>query len=280
MSAIPDIPFSASWVDINTVSGVSVGSPFLIQNKRSTWAIIQESDTAPSNDSTDGSLLSPMGDPSGKCYIQQGSGKIWIKSFSGVSGAVNINDGLSIQIDNYTDSPEGLYSGTRAMTTQSYTEANIKNGFQFEGSTVVTGVGNNQAVNTIFTTGAKPVILKARVISYSGEGVTAEIFRDVIFTGGTSQTYQNPNNYKPQVGLTVILSGATVTNTGTTAFAPITYIGNSSNQARGATAIAVGGERILAPNTSYLLRLTGIGSAQTISSFLSWYEGEPDLPLQ
>ena len=39
--------------------------------------------------------------------------------------------------------PDGLYSGTRAMTIQSYVEANSKLGVQHEGSTLLQGVAAN-----------------------------------------------------------------------------------------------------------------------------------------
>lgn len=175
--------------------------------------------------------------------------------------------------------PEGLYTGLRAMTVQDYVEANVKNGVQHEGSTLlaVTGGGSN---DTIFLTGSLPVSLKGRKIAYSGLGVSAFIYKDPAYTGGTSIGYQNANSINPVTGLSQIIVGATVTNDGDLSFAPVHSLGNASNQGKGAVVSAIESEHILAPNTAYLLRLTNLDpQQQQVASHLSWYEGELDLPL-
>lgn len=175
--------------------------------------------------------------------------------------------------------PEGIYSGLRVLTVQNYTEANVKNGVQFEGSTILQ-IAGSASNDTIFLTGNLPIALKARNIGFSGIGVSAFIYEGHAYTGGTQATYQNANAINPQNGLSQIIVGSTVTEDGTLVFAPTHSIGNESNRGKGATASIVGGERIFKPNTAYLLRLTSLDTQpQTVSSFLSWYEGELDLPL-
>ena len=175
--------------------------------------------------------------------------------------------------------PEGLFTGLRAMTVQSYVEANVKNGVQHEGSTLLTltaGAKND----TILLTGALPISLKGRFISYTGDGVQGDIFEAPTYTGGTDTPYQNPNAINPVVGLAKIIVGASVTDDGVLKFASAYSIGNQSNQGKGSSASVLGNERILKPNTAYLLRLTSLDtSTQQVSSFLTWYEGELDLPL-
>lgn len=175
--------------------------------------------------------------------------------------------------------PEGLYSGTRAITVQSYVEANIKNGLEHQGSTILT-IAGGASNDTIFLTGALPVALKGRVISYTGDGITGEIFEAPTYTGGTSAPYQNGNAINPVTGLTQILINPSVTTDGVLKFAPTHSFGNQSNQGKGEADTGIVGERILKPNTAYLFRLTSLDTAsQQVSSFLSWYEGELDLPL-
>lgn len=175
--------------------------------------------------------------------------------------------------------PAGAYEGTRALTIQGYVEANVKNGVQHEGSTLLT-IAGLAANDTIFLTGSLPVALKGRIISYTGGGVTGEIFEAPAYTGGTSAAYQNPNAITQVAGLSQIIVGATVTDDGTLKFAPTHSLGNQSNQGKGATDTGIVGERILKPNTAYLLRLTSLDTqSQSVASFLSWYEGELDLPL-
>lgn len=181
--------------------------------------------------------------------------------------------------------PDGLFTGTRAMTVQGYREANVKNGLEFEGSTLLNlagGVSNN----TIFVTGNLPVSLKSRSISYTGDGVKSEIFELPTYTGGVSVAYQNANaNFTPlaeavppAIGLASILVGATVTDDGVLKFAPAYGIGNVSNQGNGATNESISDEHILKENTAYLLKLTSLDAqSQQIASFLTWYEGLLDL---
>lgn len=176
--------------------------------------------------------------------------------------------------------PEGIAEGTRALTVQGYVEANVKNGVEHEGSTLLTGVAAGASNDTIFLTGNLPVALKARIIAYSGTGVSGFIFEGATYTGGTPAVYQNANAINPVAGLSQIIVGATVTDDGTLVFAPTHSIGNQSQQGKGTSGTLLGGERILQPNTAYLLRLTSLDSQpQDIASFLSWYEGGLDLPL-
>lgn len=176
--------------------------------------------------------------------------------------------------------PEGLYSGLRAITIQSYTEANSKNGVQHEGSVLLQDVPGLSSNDTIFLTGALPVALKGRIINFDGVGVKGEIYTGAAYTGGTPAEYQNASDINPVAGLSQIIVGATVTNDGDLAFAPTYSFGNESNQGKGGIQSTLGGEKLLKPNTAYLLRLTSLDTqAQNISSFLTWYEGGLDLPL-
>jgi len=177
--------------------------------------------------------------------------------------------------------PRGVFSGTRALTTQSYTEANSKLGIEHEGSTLLEGVGGGAVNNTFFVTGDLPVALKGRVIGYTGTGVKAEIFTGAAYNDGVSVPYQNASDINPVTGLTQIIVGANLVTEGTLAFAPDYLIGNTSNQGKGTPGTIVGREKLLKRNTVYLFRLTSLDSQlQDITSLLTWYEGELDLPLR
>lgn len=177
------------------------------------------------------------------------------------------------------NSPNGLFVGLRAMTTQNYTEANVKNGAQHESSVIATLAGS-ASYDTIFKTGAHPVALKSRTIGYTGDGVSALIYVDPVYTGGTVTPYYNPNNMTQVTGLSTITLGTTVTDVGTQAFASEHLLGSTSHQSKGIAARDLGQERILKPDTTYLFRLTSLDAQQQqVSSYLSWYEGLLDLPL-
>lgn len=175
--------------------------------------------------------------------------------------------------------PTGSFEGLRALTVQSYDEANAKNGTQHEGSTLLEAVPAGGTNDTIFLTGALPISLKARIINFDGTGVKGEIFSGPTYTGGTVAPYQNASDINPVTGLAQIIVGATITDDGTLAFAPSYSFGNTSNQGKGGIGATLGSEKLLKPNTAYLFRLTSLDtSPQNISSLLSWYEGGLDLP--
>lgn len=175
--------------------------------------------------------------------------------------------------------PQGVYKGLRAITTQSYTEANAKLGAEHEGATLLSNVAANGVNNTIFLTGAKTVALKGRIIGYTGKGVLAEIYELPQYTGGNSVPYQNASGINPQQGLTQILVGASITSDGILKFAPDYLIGNTSNQGKGTSGVILGREKLLKANTAYLFKITSLDSGvQDITSLLTWYEGPLDLP--
>lgn len=176
--------------------------------------------------------------------------------------------------------PDGVYSGTRAVTVQGYVEANAKLGVQHEGSTLLSGVAGGASNDTIFLTGSLPVVLKGRRVSYTGGGVSAFIYENPVYSGGGAVPYENANAINPVAGLVQIIVGSTVSDDGSLIFAPVHSLGNQSNQGKGAIVSTIESEHILAPNTPYLLRLTNLDSgSQDIASHLTWYEGDTDLPL-
>jgi hypothetical protein len=178
--------------------------------------------------------------------------------------------------------PQGAFSGTRALTAQSYTEANVKNGVQFEASALVAALAAGATVDTIFITGLKPVIVKARQLAFDGKGLTARVYRGPTYTGGTPVPIYNLNEINPVASTVQALSGAAVSAAGVEFGAPTFAIGSDlqGQSVQGAYSVA-GQERLLAPSTTYLLRLTSTDptDAQRVSTYLTWYEGRPDLPL-
>lgn len=178
--------------------------------------------------------------------------------------------------------PTDVFRGLRAATVQFYTEANVKRGTQHEASALFTDVPAGGSIYTAFITGSKPVSLKARHITYTGKGVKIDIFKDPIYTGGVSPTpYFNSNDMFKVEGELVGVSNPNVTDEGTQVFASGFAIGNQSNQGQGSSGVDLGGENILSPNTTYLLKLESLDSGiQDIASFLYWYEGELDFPLK
>lgn len=182
----------------------------------------------------------------------------------------------------YPGTPYGLFAGFRAMTIQTYVEANSKNGSQFEASVPPISVPALGTISLIFITGGKPVIIKDRVIKFNGVLLTTRIYRAPVYTGGSPVTVFNLSDINPQPTTVQILAGATVSNVGTEFGAPTYDIGSTNiGNTQVSTYSVQGAERILRPNTVYLQQITNddSGAAQLVSGSLTWYEGAPDLPL-
>lgn len=182
--------------------------------------------------------------------------------------------------DSIKDKWDKAFRGLRALVTMSYTEANIKNGLQFEASGLAATLATGANFDVEFQTGVKPVIVKGRQISFTGTQITATVFEAPTTSGGTAVTAYNMNRINPVATTCTIKTGVTVTATGTQISAPTYGIGSAGNgnNVRGTFAID-GAERILKPNTKYLLRITNNDAAtQKAAAVFSWYEGTPDLP--
>lgn len=176
--------------------------------------------------------------------------------------------------------PVGLYEGLRAMTVQSYTEANVKNGVQYECSIYVGALAGGANIDLVFNTGSKPVIVKNRQVGFTGVGLEAIVYGGTTFTGGTTVPVYNLTALNPVATTVQVLLNPTILTTGTEGGARSHYIGTSSGAGNQVgTFVAPDTERVLAPFTTYMLRLTNLDSqAIKATVYLTWYEGTLDLP--
>lgn len=184
-----------------------------------------------------------------------------------------------------TESPDGLYSGTRAITTQNYTEANVKNGRQFEASTYTAAFPGLASSGYVVVTGPDTVVLKGRTISVSGLGLKLEMFLAPTYTGGTPISIFTLN-HRNSFGTNVqIIAAPTVTADGVKV-ACDKYVFGSDLQ--GGTSVssatlfteASGLEMVLPANSVFYFKSTSLDTdPQRVFSYNTWYEGDTDLPL-
>ena len=161
------------------------------------------------------------------------------------------------------------------ITAQSYAERANKQGKLFTASRRVTDVAGSSNLDSILITGTKQVIFNQRIIGYTGKGVIASIYRGAVATGGTAAEINNPNDITPQAATAQLLTGATVTNIGQLTVAATYSEGNASNQGQGNSQARLGEQIIMAPNTTYLLRITSLDTAtQNINAYVSWFEDD------
>ncbi|QYW06108.1 virion-associated protein [Shewanella phage vB_SspS_KASIA] len=183
--------------------------------------------------------------------------------------------------------PDGLYTGLRAETQQTYDEANKKNGTQWEASRRVTGVTSGQKLYSIIKTGAMPIDLKSRELGFTGKGVIGRIyvgFTPVILpvadpVYNMRKGRQAVRDFELYAITTPHASWATLSASNTLRVgADIFLEGNTTNQGEGSPSKPVGSNRILdLPNTEYLLEIESLDT-QNITARLEMYNGWLDLP--
>lgn len=80
-ATIADVPVTFSdWVDINTVSGITVGVAMTIQNKSTVWVHLIEQVTKPTLDATDGLLLTNVDNAYAITNIPTGAIRVWART--------------------------------------------------------------------------------------------------------------------------------------------------------------------------------------------------------
>lgn len=161
---------------------------------------------------------------------------------------MNINVGLPTA---KSDIPALAYLGLRAVNVQSYLESNVKLGAQFEFSSFNPALGGNAVSHLVLITSTKPLIIKDRQISCTGQGVTARVYKNPTYTGGTALAIFNlRQDGIPPASTCTIKSGATISNVGTEIAAPTYVVGATNGVVNSAGTFSNQGlERILAANS-------------------------------
>lgn len=202
-------------------------------------------------------------------------------TFSGLVGG----SGAKIW-DDFRDIPEGLYSGLAAVTTQPYTEANVKNGLQYNiraAWPLTDPIATGTSRKIWFKTTTKPVIVKLRELQYLAEELKLELFSGPTgVSGGDTLTVHNYNAVVPVPTTVQAKKNVTITNNGTAfdAADPEYFFGGSNDPQRQIATILQGRERILPANTEFAVVITNTGGGSArVQYFLDFYEGGTDLPL-
>lgn len=91
-ATLPDIPIGQTWVDINTVSGIAVGTAIAILNKGNGEVRLIESDTIPAVDETDGLLLTTLENAYAMGSADAGSIRLWAKARGKLNSFVSVQE--------------------------------------------------------------------------------------------------------------------------------------------------------------------------------------------
>lgn len=252
----------------------------VVQKNRNQGTAIAISGTAPTLSPYDENqdiygILVKVGDSVEIDGVQQGS-KVYVFA-SGEDAILSVNE-----IDSKTF-PDGSFQGTRAVTQQNYTEANVKNGVQYEYERDMIDIPAGQAEYTVFITGDNPVLLKGFSFQFDDSGFVRTEYENPVYTGGTPVEIFNKNYRNPVAPSVTILSGVSVSDVGTQTSVAKRFIGVEQSGNKVVTTQGFqpqGIETLLAPNTTYLFETLNFAtSSQTVIAYTTFYEGGTDLPL-
>ncbi len=258
---------SSSFTNIYAASGLPVGTRISIQNVGPSLIQVY---IGTSPDSGKGEIVKPF-----EFYIvAAGVPGCFVKTNNGQTTTVAIQPKpynlLGLPVD------ERVYTGYKAITIQSFTEANSKNGTEFEFSCESATVAAGASLDIVFTTDGIPVLIKNRQVSFSGAEIRAALYKGTTYTGGTTVPIFNLNTDLLLPTYSVAKLSPTITSLGTLVSATPVFYGatNQGNRYVG-TFSTTGAERVLSKNTTYLYRVTNqdIGVCK-ISIYTSFYEGE------
>lgn len=84
-----DETIGSTWVSLNSLTGISIGTSFIITNKGVEWLVLAEG-TEPSAGSNDGVYLTDVSSEDSSKLVTSGSLEIWAKSLDSKNNA-NIN---------------------------------------------------------------------------------------------------------------------------------------------------------------------------------------------
>lgn len=174
-----------------------------------------------------------------------------------------------------------VINGARAFTFQNYTEVNVKTGAQRVASVLTVNAGAQNYIG--FRTGALPVIIKSRLINQTGSTrIDYSAQADRGFTGGTVIPICNPNNITQQPILMQAwhtVTPAAATEATVTYLQPFPILSAGVNVASRIGSDTLGLEYVLAPNTDHVFTIDNVGTGNaTVHWWLTYFEGEPDLP--
>jgi len=262
---------AGTFTNLYTAASLTVGTKLGLQNLSSDPIIIT---IGTSGDASKGYIVNPLE----YALIPAGVSGCFIKTVTGDSGVIAIDKG-GYNIPNFAID-ERVYDGNKALTVQTFTEANSKNGSQFSMTTRNIAVAAGSTLDVMLTTGAKTVLTKGLVVQYTGSQIETSLYKGVVATGGQTVPSYNLNTEL----LTTMLStfktsnGAafTITNAGVQV-APAEFFYGIADQGNRSTPsfITAGIERVLQPNTVYMRRIWNRSANPCVIDFsATFYEGD------
>lgn len=269
MASVTPPPIGKDWTLIHDPAISGDLTAVVTQNNNSA-AYLRTSATTP--DQLDNGVA--IGDGRTIALSRLDNDKLWARSVGG-NAIIQIDSALAADAF-----PAGAFEAGRALTVQFYAEGNVKEGVEYEHSLHSDAVAIGDALCFVLSVGSKPCIIKGINLGIDGTEATYQIFRSPVYSGGTAGAIYNRNDRNPVTGEAAITDAPTVTNQGTPISAPFVFLGSAGQgQSNPVTGGTVGLDHLLNANTEYLLCFENTGlETERLALFISWYEGNTDLP--
>lgn len=266
---------NSEWVDINTLTSTVIGTPLRIQNSGNYWVNLVESDTQPDPEQEIGIILKGSGEDSVTDLTFAGTKPLWAKSFGLGNATLTIYTGNTFVFGGDLD--PRVYTGYQGLTTQPFTEANVKNGTQFTITEEIVIPTGTPIVYRGFKTpnDGRDILVKTRIINTDG---------GMRYTPHSSQTGvvigTNKDNF-------IVNLNSKSSNVSGTSYYDITSVGdegpffdvvrsangNGSNRQQGIFS-GLGIERVLDQDTEYLLKFENLDNKEIYIVFsITFYSG-------
>ena len=91
MAEIQDVPLADDWLDLNTYTGIAVGTAMNIQNDGAYHFRIQESSTEPVSEN-EGFRVTTLGADYAAPTVRSGSLKIWVRCVSPAGTIIKVQE--------------------------------------------------------------------------------------------------------------------------------------------------------------------------------------------
>lgn len=172
-----------------------------------------------------------------------------------------------------------IQGGNQAVTFQPFTELNSKLGTQYEAAFYVPTISASGFVDLVFEVGPSfPVLIKGLQAQFKSDLLQATVYRDPVFTGGVEITVYNLNDAGAVPDDVRLLSGVSVSDTGTQVSPTITTLGSSGtfvSPASSTLSVEGGVERVFEKGTTYLYRITNADTNDStpLAGLATWYQG-------
>ncbi len=171
---------------------------------------------------------------------------------------------------------QDMRDNLESITVQGFTEANSKQGRQYEAVVRIPSLAGGASTYVGLTTGSDPLVIKQRDVYGGYVDADFTVYEGSAYTGGTAVPTSNNNNILPRDCLSTVSLAPTVTTEGNVFGAVTPLIGSEGVGNRTITTFGGNaGEKVLAANTQYLGKFTNNDSkAMEVTVLrLYFYEG-------